>query len=499
MNELKKHAFHLLKMICIVVGLAMPIETLLAHTINCNSNPSAISGVVSYDTSGTTNTYCELCGIGQVRIVVTNPTHEDMANFSIRHVFDSNELEYVPGSTNGGAGGDPVISGGGTILTWTATQIAALSQIDGVPTNFNFNSTVITFQVRSRSGTEENLVNIDRDIQATADFRYCPLDTNTAGTVSTTKIPLPLNEPIPTVEKLGRNVDAEQGTYTTTVYGNINDDVIWRIQISNSGLADLEDLTFDDLMQNDNFEINFACTTEGEASSIAAADGAGPVGNCVNSSNNISNFRVDDPFGNPSNDENTAFVDVPAGGNTFIYLVGKITSSCESNRTNTVSDVQWGCEVNNPDGGISQTSTGATAGTSTATLSSLVVNNNLQITRALTGLNTSQPVGSRGLMTITIRNNSGGSVKNLSLTNTLPDEYVVDSTFTPTLTTNYAYGNYNGRVDTLGVSATPANPLDFKAPVFTLTSSTVHPDHADQLNMMRHGDVVVIRFRGGHD
>ena len=497
MNELNKQALRLLKMICIVVGFAMPLETLFAHNINCNSNPSAISGVISFDTSGTTNTYCELCGVGQVRIVVTNPTHEDMANFTIRHVFDSNELEYVPGSTNGGADGDPVISGGGTILTWTATQIAALSQIDGVPTNFNFNSVVITFQVRSRSGTEENLVNIDRDIQATADFRYCPLDTNAAGTVSTAKIPLPLHEPIPAVTKLGRNVDSNQGTgsYSSTVYGNINDDVIWRIQISNSGLADLEDLTFDDLMQNDNFEINFACPTEAEASTIAAADGAGPVGNCLNSSNNISNFRVDDPFGNPSNDETTAYVDVPAGGNTFIYLVGKITSSCETNRTNTVSDVQWGCEVNNPDGGISQTSLGATAGTSTTTLSSLVVNNNLQITRALTGLNTAQPVGSRGLMTITIRNNSGGSVKNFVLTDTLPTEYVVDSTFDPTLTVTTPYGNYPGLIDTLTVSATPADPLDFKAPVFTLTSSTFHPDHADQLNMMRHGDVAVIRFR----
>lgn len=501
MRDLEKLVLRLLKTICIVVGLAMPIETLLAHSISCGSNPDNISGVISYNTSGTTNTFCELCGLGQVRIVVTNPTHENMTDFSIQHVFDSNELEYVPGSTNGGADGDPVITGGGTVLTWTETEVAALARINGTnPGNNNFNTVEIIFQVRSRSGVEENLVNIDRDIQAIADFNFCELpDTVRAGTVSTNKIPLPLHEPIPSVTKLGRNVDASQGTgsYTSTVYGNISDDVIWRIQIANSGLADLEDLKFDDLMQNGNFQINYACTTEGEASTIAAANGAGPVGNCVNSSNSISDFIVDDPFGNPNNDENAAYVDIPAGGTTEIYLVGKITSSCVTNRTNTVSGIEWGCEVDNPDGGITQTSSGATAGTDTTTLSSLVNNNGLQIQRALTGLNTNQPVGSRGLMTITITNNSGGSVKNLVLTNALPAEYVVDSSFTPTLTVTSPYGIYPGIIDpaSMLVSATPADPLDFTTPVFTLNSAGAHPNYADQVNMMRHGDVAVIRFR----
>ena len=81
MIDIRKYAARALKTVLIVVGLALPIDSLLAHTINCNSNPNNISGIVSYNTSGNNNTYCELCGIGQVRIVVTNPTHEDMANF----------------------------------------------------------------------------------------------------------------------------------------------------------------------------------------------------------------------------------------------------------------------------------------------------------------------------------------------------------------------------------------------------------------------------------
>ena len=495
-NDIRSFALRAIKTVLIVVGLLLPIETLWAVPVSCNANPDNISGIIRYNTSGTTNTYCELCGVGQVHIIVTNPTNKDMANFVIQHTFDSNELEYVPGSTNSGADGDPTITGGGTVLTWTSAQISGLTQIDGV-NNSNYNTVDIVFNVRSRTGTEENLVNIDRDIRVTADYNLCLSTTNNPGTVSYGKIQLPIHEPIPSVTKLGRNVDSNQGTgsYTSTVYGNIDDDVIWRIQVANSGLADLQDLRFDDLMQNGNFQINYACPTEGEASTIAAADGAGPVGNCTNAGNTISNFGVDDPFGNPANDEPGRYVDVPASGNTFIYLVGKVTNSCTANRTNTVDDVQWGCEIDSGDGGITQTSTNSSPGSSTTTMSSLVNNNGLQITRALTGLNTNQPVGSRGLMTLTVRNVSGGSVKNLVLTNTLPVEYVVDSSFTPTMVVTTPYGNYPGLVDTLGVSATPADPLDFKAPVFTLTSSTVHPDHAEQLNMLRHGDMAVIRFR----
>lgn len=499
MSEPEKLVMRLFKTICIVVGLAMPIETLFAHNVNCNSNPSAISGIISYDTSGTTNTFCELCGIGQVRIVVENPTNQDMADFVIEHTFTSNELEYIDNTTriNGVLDvNNPVKSNGDRTLTWNHTTFNQLDLINGANSHPH-ETVVITFQVRSKSGFEENLVNIDRAVQATADFDFCPLDnTNLDGSVSSSTT-LPINEPIPSVSKLGRNVDAVQGTgsYTSTVYGNINDDVIWRIRISNSGLADMQDLKFDDLMQNGNFQINFACPTEGEATSIANADGAGPVGDCVNSSNSISDFAVDDPFGNPAGDEPGASVDVPAGGSTDIFLVGKIANSCNASTTNTVSNIEWGCEVDNPDGGITQTSTGANAGSSVTTLSSLVDNNNLQITRALTGLNTNQPIGSRGLMTITVRNLSGGSVKNLDLTNTLPAQYVVDSTFTPTLTMTYAYGNFQGRVDQLNWTNPQGNELNNTAPNFTLTSTTTHPDHADQLNMMRHGDVAIIRFR----
>ena len=480
----------------------MPVKSLLAHNYNCNSNPNTISGVVSFNLTAN-NSYCELCGTGQVTIVITNPTHIDMADFTVVHDLQSSGLEYVPGSTVGG--GDPVIAG--STLTWTAAEIPGLALITG-PNNHSYNSVDIVFQVRSIPGTEEDLLTANRTVQASTDYTYCPAITSKPGTDATGPVQLPLLEPAPSVTKLGRNVDANQaaGSYSNIIYGNINDDVIWRIQIANNGSADLQDLKFNDLMQNGNFQINYACSTEAEASSIAAADGVGPVGNCVASGNTINDFLVDDPYGNPANDEPAAHVDVPAGGSTFIYLVGKVSSSCVANKINTVSNIEWGCEVIAPDGGISQTSSGASAGSSSSTISTLTANNGLQVVRQLTGININQPVGSRGQMTVTIRNLTGGSVKNIKLRDVLPPEYVIDPTFVPTVAVTPAYGTYDGMVDSITwtnpaagtfplVSIDPADPLSNIAPEFDLLSSTVHPDHADQVNMLRHGDRAIVRFQ----
>lgn len=487
----------------------LQLEQAHAHSTNCGTDPATFSGIVAYD-SNVNNTYCELCGTGQIRLVVTNTSHRDMADFVVTHDFQSSDLEYVPGSTVGG--GDPVISG--TTLTWSAAQIPALAQIDRPPGGtHNYNSVDIIFSVRSIAGTEEDLVTANRNVSASADYVYCPTSTNVAATAASGQFLLDLREPNPVVTKLGRNYDANQdaGSYSATVYGNEDDDVIWRINITNTGDAGLQDLKFDDLMQNGNFDINYACPSEADAAAIAANNGTGPPGNCTSAgiSNSIADFLVDNPYGNMAVSADGHEVDVTAGGSASIFLVGKITNSCIPNRSNTVSNVEWGCEVIAPDGGITQTSTGNSPGTSVGVISSLVSNNGLQIQRQLTGLNTAQPVGSRGLMTVTINNQTGGSVKNIHLRDVLPTQYVMDSTFTPTIAVTPAYNNYDGMIDTIvwtnpaantaplvnPPAGDPADPLSNTAPEFDLLSTTVNADNADQQHMMRHGDVAVITFR----
>ena len=164
-------------------------------------------------------------------------------------------------------------------------------------------------------------------------------------------------EPEPQIIKLGRNLDAGQGTgsYTDTMYGHENDDAIWRIEVRNNGNADLQDLRFDDSMQPGNFEIDYICDNEGDATSAGSGGG---TGGCVSTGGvtNLNNVDVAQLFGGGAN----PYIVAPAGGNRFYYLVGRMTDSCR-NRTNSVLDVEWGCQVQSPAGGIAATSFGLTA------------------------------------------------------------------------------------------------------------------------------------------
>ena len=71
------------------------------------------------------------------------------------------------------------------------------------------------------------------------------------------------------------------------------------------------------------------------------------------------------------------YIVAPANGSGFYYLVGEITDSC-TNRTNTVSGVEWGCQSEPPPGGISATSGGLTAGDD-ALLSTLSVETGVDV------------------------------------------------------------------------------------------------------------------------
>ncbi|MFA6902921.1 MAG: isopeptide-forming domain-containing fimbrial protein [Gallionellaceae bacterium] len=518
----------LFKIVVAALVLFFPVEAAFAAA--CDLKPSA-PAFIRHDltaSAATSVSYCELCGYGYVTVIVSNPyvgngaDATDMINMTVVENLRSSGLTYEPTapnpvrySVNGGAlqvGGAPSISGAsGSILTWTSAQIPPLNLLAPQVNINNFSTIAITFAVKRNAAlSQEDLITANRQIQASLNYSTNPACVVNS-TVSTGLDTLPLREPIPSLIKRGRNVDANQGSgsYTATVYGNINDDVIWRIQVNNTGLAAMQDMHFDDVMLPGNITVNYACPTEAAASAIAAANGVGPGGSgCVASSNTITDFVVANPFGNPGNDAPDV-LDAPASGSAYFYLVGKVTSSCATSKTNTASDLQWGCQVDAPAGGIATTSTGVTPASSTATLSTLVgtpTTGQLAVTRQLRGTNFAQPVGSKGIMRITITNNTGGSIKNIKLRDVLPLEYVMDSTFTPTVAVTGGYGNYSGRTNTITwtnpvagtvplTSVNPADPLGNTQPEFTLTSTTVHPNYPDQINMLRRGEVLTINFR----
>jgi len=464
------------------------------------------------------NSYCELCGYGYITIVVANPYRYTkvpgpdipgavMTDMTVVENLGSSGLRYEANAPNpityrvdGGpvqTGAAPVISGGGATLTFTSSQIPALASLDSENNNFQVNTITIRVAVR-RTTDPEGLVAADRTVQANLTFAT---DSGCADSPQSDTDTLPLREPNPAVSKTGWNYDAgqRQNSQSNTVYGNNDDDIVWRIRIDNNGLADLQDLRLDDLMQSGSLVISDICPTAAAANTIANNNGAGSAAGCVVAGNSINDFIVTNPFGAMGTSYYGQEIDVGTGGSAYIYLVGKITGSgsCVASRINTVSDVQWGCQEQPPAGGISQTSTGSIPSPVTATLQTLYTNN-LRVERRLTGTNTAQPVGSKGTMTITISNFTGGSVKNIHLTDVLPPEYVMDPTFTPEIDVTPAYGAaYPGIVNTIvWTNADSANPLANTVPEFDITSNGVsHPIYPDQINMLRHGDVAVVRFR----
>ena len=197
----------------------------------------------------------------------------------------------------------------------------------------------------------------------------------------------------------------------------------------------------------------------------------------------------------------------PAGGNNFYYLVGTVTDSC-SNQVNRVVDVEWGCQVQPPPGGIAATSLGVTT-QDDALMSTLSLANDLEVEVFLEGANTSQPMGTKGTVRIEIRNFSGGTIKGGARASGCATCCRPNTSSTrPTCrrprwrrpTAPLRRHARHGRVDQPGAGHGPAHdhdpavPLRNTSPEFLVTSSTVHSDFHDQFNMIRHGDILTIRF-----
>ncbi|MCK9531771.1 MAG: isopeptide-forming domain-containing fimbrial protein, partial [Gammaproteobacteria bacterium] len=517
----------------VCAALVLPMEATGAWPGSCT--PDAGVEFIRHDLSVS---FCELCGQGQVRLVVSNPLGVDLTHLTVVENLRASGLTYVPGSTrfDGTYVADPdpfepAVSGtNGSVLTWSFGSFVLPGPRN--PSQSNRHSSLeILFDVERYSGlSEEGLVWADRDIRASVSYRSdC---SGRVQTVNTALEELPIEQPIPRVTKRGRNIDAAQGGYSDPVYGNTDDDVIWRIQISNSGAAPMQDITVSDVMSPGNYLINYACPTDASAVAVANNNGVAPGGSpCVQvgPTTSINDFRLDPPFGDPPAG---ALLDAPEGGNAYVYLVGKITNSCV-NRSNTAQGLEWGCEVDNPDGGISTpaSNNGAIPSfrTSDSATLSTFVNSGLTVQRQITGTNTSQPAGSKGTVTLRITNNTGGTVKNIRLRDILPPQYVIDPTWwtdttppaawsgvtsgyyaTRALTVQPAYGNYPGMTNRItwtnpapgsldGGNTDPAVRLANTSPEFTLWSSTLNQvDPAnpadDQHNLLRRGDRITVSF-----
>ena len=455
------------------------------------------SGLPTSVVTHNATSFCEFCGDGTVSLTVQNPTGAPLTNITIVEDLQASGLEYINNSTTvtSGSAANPAIAG--SQLTWTSAQLSALANLAGG------SSFVITFGVRST--VAENLITADRNILATADFDMSCLAARQS--IDTGQFELPIQQPQPNVLKDGRNYDAGQGGYSDPIYGNLNDDVIWRVNVQNVGLANMQALRMNDSI-NGNFNIGSICPDEGSAVATAAANGT-PAPSCIPMT---SPFNVVDPFGNAADPD-----DIAAGTNTaFVYYVGRVLGA-HTNNTNS-SDISWGCAVDSPTGGLITVpaSTGgsppAVVIAETGDLSTTVVPAGLQITQTVTGSNPAQPLGSKGLVTVTINNQTGGSIKNIELQNVVPNGYVVDGTYGSqaapadcdcTVTYTPAYGatgdTYPGFIDTvdrIDTDRDDGDPLNDLSPRFRFTSSASSNIGAElnQRQILRNGDIVTLTF-----
>jgi uncharacterized repeat protein (TIGR01451 family) len=470
-----------------------------------DTGPNIVFPVIDLELEHRANSFCELCREGTVELEVRNEGASDLYAVNVTENLVGSGLEYVPGSTEvfveGSGGYVPVSDHASTTATqivWDNSNIASLNQLlselNGAPSEM-----IIRFRVQSSDVNPENLVNAGRQIDASADFNLFCGDPGLFPTQDFFTVPL--RQPQPDVDKQGRNYSARQSpaNYSGTVFGGTDDIVIWRIDVANSGAtnsADLEDLLISDTVTPGvNFSLRYICPTEAAANaqSLSVEGGSAAVlAPCVTYA---TPYDIDDPFGNPGNDEAGAFIDAQRGSSAFTYYVGTVADLC-TNETNNTS-IQWGCEVSPPAGGINADGSGGAldaglppgSDDDTAALSTDVNPFGVDIARTFTGTNPAQPVGTKGVLTITVTNNSGGTIRELVLTDTLPEDYQIDLTSlnapnTP-LVVNPAFGTYPGIVDQYALNAADPNE-----PVFTFTSST--QGTVFQRNLLRNGDQLIL-------
>lgn len=487
--------------------------------LDSDSGPNIEFPVIDLELEHRDTSYCELCREGTVELEVRNEGASDLYDITITESLAGSGLEYVPNSTEvsveGGSGFVSIPadhpSTTSTQIVWDESIIVELGRLYSDLTGTPPSQLTIRFQVRSSAANPEDLLSATRAISASADFDLFCGDPGLAPTVD--NFTVPLRQPQPTVDKQGRNYSARQSDtqYSDPVFGGTDDVLVWRVDVQNSGVtssADLEDLLVNDTIGG-NFTLRYICPSEASATAMAATletelfasnPAPAPVAPCIVYA---ATLDVDDPFGNPGDDEPGAFIDAEQGESAFIYYVGEIAALC-TNHNNDAS-IEWGCENSPAPGGISGSTPGVVGAidSNPALMSTEVDTGGVQIAQTATGFNPAQPLGTWGIITITITNNSGGTIRlndpTGDLEDILPQDYELDPTWfaahpvcTDRLTINTAYGSgYPGQVNTC-THVNAADPDGLTEPRFRFTSSTTGAP--SQFNLLRHGDQLVLQL-----
>ena len=388
----------------------------------------------------------QLCGTGNIQLRLKNTGMTHNYNMVVTQKLQNTGLSIIPGSVqiDGQPTNDPLISGTDLIWTYDESQTHYIPELKDIDIG---QIHIISFDVQS--GEQ---FNADRMVSSLANWQKpCERgDGPGSGYVAGVSFTVPVDRPIITVEKTGWNISANETEIQASdiVYGGLEDIVIWKIGISNSGNVNGENVILKDTFTQ-----------------------------------NINLLEWDDnaAFSSPSSlngtsDELLEIADIPAKGSSSIYIKGKIRNTC-TNET-VIAAVEWGC-TNDPTNGDKGGLTSPQDNDDTAEIKSIPA---LKLTQQILDLNETASMNTNGVVTITIEN-TGGTARNIVLTDTLPTGFELDPTFQPIVSSTQ--GNIN-HAQKSGTDATP---------VFSFYKDQQSISSTDpQINILRKNEIVSLTF-----
>lgn len=426
----------------------------------------------------TTNAAVQLCGASTIDLVVKNTGNATNYDITINEQLGAFGLTYVPGSTtvsyqNGAfvPAPDPLVFAGQ--LSWVGDRNSA----DALLGAGRLGSLAPLEQLRIRFSLEspgETLNTFDDiTLSAQADY-YLGCGDNVAASSNGSLFTIPLHKPSIRVDKTGWNDSGGQSEAdaSNTVFGGVNDTLVWRIEVENEGDADAESSFLHDLLgAGGDFQFVDICEGTGGAVYLNCLSGGGAGG--------FVPFSGASPNGNE--EQYSPVADLAAGETRIFYLRGTVEDCV--NATNS-GDFEWGCPLNPPDGGLdSPVDNTDTAFMRTAASSALSVSS------SVFSPNGAGLPSTNGEVVVDVSNLNAGNVRAISVDDLLPVGYIYDASFTPTVVVTGPGAALAGTVDTATADAT-----DPARPIFALTSSVAGPS-VEQSDLLRNGDTARLRFR----
>ncbi|KPA16700.1 secreted protein containing DUF11 [Candidatus Magnetomorum sp. HK-1] len=390
-----------------------------------------------------------MCGVAKLSLLLANTGMTHDYNLSIIQHLHQSGFTYIPGSASldGVPINDPEISG--TDLIWSYDD----QQANYVPELLDLDigkSHTIIYQASVSEASFQS-----RQISAGASWQK-PCEKGgsvTSGSASGAGYAVPVLFPSIDVETYGWNESAghTESDASKNIFGGSEDIIIWKVLIKNTSTATAKAFVLRDFVTTDLLLNAVASTPDFSDAEVIA---------------NLTDISVFPE-------------DIPGNTTKTLYFRGVIQEEC-INVVNTAV-AEWGCPddpVLGDKGGI----TSPNDNSDTANLTTIPIIQNLNISHTITEPGTSDPPTFNGKVTISITNN-GGTARNIRMTDTIPDGFIIDSTAEATISSDY------GNLEHLVISGT------FTQPIFSLykSSSTINSNDKHD-NILRYKESAILTF-----